>query len=598
MNVDRRESTAGPGLGAPRGRSPREPAAVRLVSVALLAVAATIGGTLVVTGAVLPDLGPLALLALIAALCINRGVFFPSEQAATAEAAVLLAAVTAFAGHGAWLGPLAIALLVGPLDVAHWERRSYLRMAYNAGNRGLAVLAATGAFLVVRHAAVGIPGSSRSVVIDAIAALAGACAFAAVDVILSSTLLAAQGEPGRSAVRQVLSIDRLTVPLALVGAAAGFLAVGTGWWSIALVLVPVAFVPERVIVRTAPARRGVGRRAAWAASAGTAGGCALWLLLPGTGLASGVALVAVAVLVGLELEVDARCAVPPLLAVVVVAALVILRGDAAWTTALVATIAGTVASWSLAPTWSRRQVLVASAIAAVATGTAVAIAQLAGSSITAPVAVLAAATGFSLVVLSSGSGRRTGIVAFGWSSPLVAVAFAMACVWRTLGLGGAVVFSVWLAGTALAAASWGSLPWKGRVLSRLSQRVLLRSHRAVLVVGAIASATVAVVALACRAGDARAATAWFAVALGESVATATSFGVRQWRLAPRSRAVAATATGVAALVVAASGPAIADGHRWSVVLVVAAVAVLVGAGWRPSRCVDATRDPLRPGRAR
>ncbi len=283
---------------------------------------------------------------------------------------------------------------------------------------------------------------------------------------------------------------------------------------------------------------------------------------------------------------------------VVVAALVVLPGDAAWVAALVATIAGTVASWSLAPARSRRRVLAASMIAAVATGTAVAIAQLAGSSITAPVAVLAAATGFSLVVVSSGSGRRAGLVAFGWSLPLVAVAFAMACVWRTLGPGGAAVFSVWLAGTALGAASWGSLPWKGRVLSQLSHRVLLRSHRAVLVAGAIASATAAVVALACRAGDARTITAWFAIALGESVATATSLGVRQWRLAPRSRAVAATATGAAALVVAASGPAIAGGHRWSVIPVVTALAVLVGAGWRPSRCVDAIRDPVRPGRTR
>ncbi len=64
------------------------------------------------------------LLALVAALSINLSVFFPNEHAATAEIAVLLAAVTGFSGDAHWLGPLVVALLMGPLDASHGAGRS------------------------------------------------------------------------------------------------------------------------------------------------------------------------------------------------------------------------------------------------------------------------------------------------------------------------------------------------------------------------------------------------------------------------------------------------------------------------------------------
>ena len=210
MSVDDRAATEQPGVVAPGAAAARDPVAVRLLSGALAVSAVAIGAALLGSGSSLPSIGPVLLLASIAALCINRSVFYLSEQAATAEAAVLLAAVTAFEGSAPWLGPLVVALLMGPLDVAHWERRSYLRMVYNAGNRSFCALSATATFLVVQDAAAHL-GGSRAFVVDLTAALLGACAFAAVDAVLSSTLLVARGAEWRAAVGHMLRVDRLTV---------------------------------------------------------------------------------------------------------------------------------------------------------------------------------------------------------------------------------------------------------------------------------------------------------------------------------------------------------------------------------------------------
>ncbi len=125
----------------------REPRRVRCYAVALCVAALAAGVVLLAGGAVRPAPGPVLLLAVAAALCINRVVLFPTEHASTAEAAVLLAAVVGFRHDAVYLGPLLVGVLVGPLDTVHWGQRSFVRMAYNAGNRGLAALAASAAFV-------------------------------------------------------------------------------------------------------------------------------------------------------------------------------------------------------------------------------------------------------------------------------------------------------------------------------------------------------------------------------------------------------------------------------------------------------------------
>ena len=93
------------------------------------------GVVLAVSGSPLPSVWPVLLLGAILALSINQFAFFPSEWSATAEVAVLVAAVVGFADSAEFLGPVAVALLCGPLDSMHWRHRAFWRMAYNAGSR-------------------------------------------------------------------------------------------------------------------------------------------------------------------------------------------------------------------------------------------------------------------------------------------------------------------------------------------------------------------------------------------------------------------------------------------------------------------------------
>ena len=89
---------------------------------------------------------------MVLAVTVNRGAFFPTELVATAEAAVLFAALVGFSRDAAFLGPLIVALAVGPLDVVHWRQRAVVRMAYNSGSQGLAVLVGAVAFRAVSEA--------------------------------------------------------------------------------------------------------------------------------------------------------------------------------------------------------------------------------------------------------------------------------------------------------------------------------------------------------------------------------------------------------------------------------------------------------------
>ena len=227
------------------------PRSARWCSAVVLVLAVGTAVTLLAAGSELPAWGPVLMLAVVAALSVNQFVLFPTEHAATAEAAVLLAAVVGFRDTAPYLGPVVLTLLVGPLDVLHWEQRSFVRMAYNTGNRGLATLApghddvcsaAHGRerlhLRVGRRRPARVPGARGHRLRD----LRGAAART-------------YGESLGAAVRHLLDVDVLTFPIACVGATAGLLAGDVGWWATTVVLLPTAYLPVLVINRGRPRSR-------------------------------------------------------------------------------------------------------------------------------------------------------------------------------------------------------------------------------------------------------------------------------------------------------------------------------------------------------
>src|SRR5262249_57011303 len=80
----------------------------------LLAVAVVAGLSVVVAGATWPDVAPVVVLAALVLVSVNRGTLFPSEMSVTADAAMMLAAVTLFRGSSPVIGPFLVALLTGP----------------------------------------------------------------------------------------------------------------------------------------------------------------------------------------------------------------------------------------------------------------------------------------------------------------------------------------------------------------------------------------------------------------------------------------------------------------------------------------------------
>jgi hypothetical protein len=551
-------------------------------------------------GAQVPAPGPVLLLAMVATLAVNRSVFFPSEQAATAEVAVVLAAVTGFASTSPWLGPLVVALLVGPLDVSHWTSRSFVRMAYNAGNRGAAALAATGAFAAIgAHAGV------------APAALAAAAAFVVVDLAVSTTLLLVQGTPARLALAGVASVDRFGLPLAVSGATIGFVVDGFGWWMAALALVPLAFVPELLIVARA---RGTGsgraRRVGGILGAGAIASGALWLLLPSSTFASSAALLTIGVLLGVELDADPDGRPSPLVVVVVVAAAVVVPRDGAYVLAPLAAVAACAATWwCAAPRPPPRRVCATSVVVIGGSLGTVAAASAVGTPLGSVLGALVAAVAVTFVLVAL-ERRASSVVASGWSLPFLGVAAAIAGVWRVIGPSGAVVFVAGAGATAVVARSFGATPWRVRP-SVPATRPVLRArrharhyylhsarHRVGLVVAAVAAGSLAVVSIVSTARDVRTAAGWLSVAVIESMAVIVLVGIRQWRLAPRARTRAAVLAGASALAGVATGDALANGLGWAAVALGVAAVTLVGTGWRPARCVDAVRPTAPTGRRR
>ena len=199
-------------------------------------------------GQALPPVPGFLVFVALLALSTNDDVVFPSEYAASADLAVVLAAVVAFrhdvSYSAPFVAPLLLGLLTGPLDVMQWRRRAFVRMAWNSGDRALAGLAAAGAFAAVAHVA------GDSVVATVGTALAAAVAAMLVDTALSLVLVTALGNTLRAGWRTVVDIDVLQFPLACAGAAAGFLVTAVGAWAVVPPMLALVLLPELVQARS------------------------------------------------------------------------------------------------------------------------------------------------------------------------------------------------------------------------------------------------------------------------------------------------------------------------------------------------------------
>jgi hypothetical protein len=290
-------------------RPPRPPLSARVYAYALLTIALVAVAVLVSTGSPLPAPGTLLLLALPLALCMNRFLFFPNEIGVTADAAVVFAAMVVFANDAVWLGPLVLALLVGPLDVKHWSERAFVRMAYNSGSTTFVVGAALAVFVPLSRAW----GPSFAAVIGA--AAVAAIAYVLIESVLGIVLVVLLGERPTIALRQQLPLNSIAAPLALIGATAGFAALEIGWWSALVLLLPASLVPELVFV-TLPRRLSRSGPMVWLVVAAIL--LAASLVTPVAGLAALVCLVAA------ERRPHAAPRVSPLVAVLAVAAVAVI----------------------------------------------------------------------------------------------------------------------------------------------------------------------------------------------------------------------------------------------------------------------------------
>ena len=346
---------------APAPRAGPEPQRARWYSWSLFAVACLAGLLLAASGAPMPPVWVVVVLGVLIALSLHHVAFFPSQWSATAEAAVLLAAVVGFAGAAAdqgagaatVLGPWAVAFLCGPLDTLHWKEHAFWRMAFNAGNRMIAVLLATLAFNGAHGISRPLFGGGVPWGPFAAAALAASVVFALVDLVLFLGFERfGRGESVRAALREYVVVDSLTVPLGLVGAGAGYLALRLGWWAGALALVPVPFAPELILVRARRAVHGARLTRAMRGVAPIATGAlvliglfAFLVELPDPVQLAG--LVVVALVAGIELRVDARMQVPAMIATLVAGAL-LLDGEDAFAPAVVLAVTATATACLLA----------------------------------------------------------------------------------------------------------------------------------------------------------------------------------------------------------------------------------------------------------
>jgi hypothetical protein len=549
----------------------------RRFAVALCAGGVAAGVALVASGERLTRPGAFVVLAVLLAVAVNRYAFFPSELAVTAEVAVLLAAVVAYGipeasggsgDAGGLIAPWCLALLAGPLDMIHWRQRSYVRMAYNAGNRMAATLIAA----IVFSAMLGTDPSQPFAAI-AVSGLVASAAFALVEAVIGTVLVRLRtGARWLASARVELPMESLTIPLGLVGALAGYLGASVGWWVAPLLLVPMIFVPELVLV-TRRSRRAHLDRIAMVGLALIAIALPA-VLAPWPRPVDVAGLTVVSLLLGVELRVVARAPVPALVSLGVVAALVV-SGDAEMLGAVGVAVVATTLTWGLerASRWWAVPIAVAAAVAA----------DLAFDLRPSRVMALAAALVFQLVVWT----RVERVV---WTAPLVCVAVASAFAWRAIGNGGGVVFVAVLCIVLAAVAAVGAAPWNSRFLGVWVARRHHRIHRTVLagagMVALAGAVTGVVLPSSCDV------LVPVASASATAVAAVAMNAVRQWRFAPTRRAGEATLVLASAMVALLLYPPTGlDGHSWSVAVLATPLAVCTAVAWPLVRRATAAARP-------
>ena len=146
-----------------------------------------------------------------------------------------------------------------------------------------------------------------------------------------------------AALAHVLEVDVLTMPVALVGAAAGILATEVGWWATVVALLPAAFVPELVIARARARAMAVRDLAALFVVIAILATVAL--VTPISATATLAILCGLAVLLGIEMAPDRGALVPPLVAMVVIPACAVLDADRVRVGAVMVAVAATGTSW-------------------------------------------------------------------------------------------------------------------------------------------------------------------------------------------------------------------------------------------------------------
>ena len=561
--------------------------AVRVYALTLLAVALLVTVALLLAGASLPPAGVLLLLAVPLALCMNRFVFFPNEVGVTADAAVIFAAVVGLRGDAVWLGPLLVALLVGPLDARHWEQRAFVRMAYNSGSTALVTLAGVAVFVPAADA---LGGSGPALVGAAAVAV---IPYVLVESVLGVVLVVLQGEPTGSAVRHQLPVNTVAVPLALFGAGIGLATAALGWWA-ALLLLPVPAVPELLLVEVP--RRWRGRPAWWTGVLATA--LVITVLaaaLPHPHLVPAALLVGFAALLGLESRVSARDPVPALVALPVVATVAVVPGDARFLAGTGAALVATAVAWAAGRARTPGYAWPLTAVGALA-GIGLYALLAPGQPNAQAAAALIAVVLAGLACLAVTQWRRATAA---WCAPIIAVTAAGASLVAVLDGPGVVICSALIALVLAGAAAWGAPVWRSRVLGRSASGWSATARAAILLIGLVL-ATSGAVMVALTTGDARVAWMLVAVAGSEIEVALALHGVRQWRFVPRRRArdlavlgaVGALAIGVYPAVAHAHGPA-----SLALAVPLLVVPMLVARGARPPVEVHHGdgRGPIRDG---
>jgi hypothetical protein len=170
-----------------------------------------------------------------------------------------------------------------------------------------------------------------------------------------------------------------------------------------------------------------------------------------------------------------------------------------------------------------------------------------------------------------------------WTAPLLAAAVAWALVWRSLGLGGGALFVVVMVATFAAAVSWGTPAWRSRVLKIAIAGGSARHVGVVLWITAGAAALVTAIGAAAHDRELAAALAWVSVGMGESAVAMSAMGVRQWRFAPRPRAVGLAGLLLVTLVLASAVPTlVVDGSAWAAPLMIVSMLLVTAIARGPA----------------